>query len=172
MSREIARELFASLIKLGENSWNGYSILIDGNFIKRVYASSDQEAIKEFRNWIDERNKVTTIKGEPAKGVGGLHQLKLDEKKLEEIKNGTLKYGESFNEFDPYKDMYRADVFQGKEKLGTFITNIPHKINQYIKCLKYDEMYEEGKCSIYIYKNEITLSLSEQRKEGINWCKD
>ena len=42
MSREIARELFASLIKLGDNSWNGYSILIDNNFVKRVYATSDQ----------------------------------------------------------------------------------------------------------------------------------
>ena len=157
MSREIARELFASLIKLGENSWNGYSILIDGNFVKRVYASSDQKAIKEFRNWVDERNKVTTIKNEPAKDVSKLTKIS------------------SYGMIDPdsvYADMYRADVFQGKEKIGTFITNIPHKINQYIKGLKYDEMYEEGKCSIYIYKNEITLSLSEQRKEGINWCKD
>ena len=58
MSREIAREVFASLIKLGDNPWNGYSILIDGNFVKRVYASSDQEAIKEFRNWVSEKNKV------------------------------------------------------------------------------------------------------------------
>lgn len=157
MSREIARELFASLIKLGDNPWNGYSILIDGNFVKRVYASSDQEAIKEFRNWVVERNKITTIKNEPAKGVSKLAKIS------------------SYGMIDPdsiYTDIYRADVFQGKEKLGTFITNIPHKINQYIKCLKYDEMYEKGKCSIYIYKNEITLSLSEQRKEGINWCKD
>lgn len=58
MSREIVRELFASLIKLGDNPWNGYSILIDGNFVKRVYASSDQEAIKEFRNWVIERNSL------------------------------------------------------------------------------------------------------------------
>ena len=75
MSREIARELFASLIKLGDNSWNGYSILIDNNFVKRVYATSDQEAIKEFRNWVSERNKITTIKNEPAKGISKLTKI-------------------------------------------------------------------------------------------------
>ena len=59
-NREIARHLFASLIKLGDNPWNGYSILIDGYFEKRVYASSDQDAIKQFYDWVEEKNKKSS----------------------------------------------------------------------------------------------------------------
>ena len=120
----------------------------------------DEETYNKLKEFVEKelnKNNPTIIKGEPAKGISKLAKIS------------------SYGMIDPdsiYADIYRADVFQGKEKLGTFITNIPHKINQYIKGLKYDEMYDEGKCSIYIYKNEITLSLSEQRKEGINWCKD
>lgn len=61
-NREIARHFFASLIKLGDNPWNGYSILIDGNFVKRVYASSDQEAIDQFNKWVEERNGKNDFK--------------------------------------------------------------------------------------------------------------
>lgn len=44
-SEELARELFASLIKLG---YGEYSILNDGYFVEKFYASSDEEAVKKF----------------------------------------------------------------------------------------------------------------------------
>ena len=44
-SEEIARELFVSLIKLG---YGAYSVLNDGYFVEKIYADSDEEAIKKF----------------------------------------------------------------------------------------------------------------------------
>lgn len=51
-SEEIARELFVSLIKLG---YGAYSILNDGYFVEKIYADSDDEAIKKFYEIIKKR---------------------------------------------------------------------------------------------------------------------
>lgn len=51
-SEEIARELFVSLIKLG---YGAYSILNDGYFVEKIYADSDEEAIKKFYEIIKKR---------------------------------------------------------------------------------------------------------------------
>lgn len=56
-SKELDRKLFMSLIKLGDNSWDGYSILNDGNFVKRIYADNDREAIRKFRDFLDKKNE-------------------------------------------------------------------------------------------------------------------
>lgn len=54
-SKELARKLFVSLIKLGDNPWEGYTILNDGNFVKRIYAESDKDAIKQFNEYLDSK---------------------------------------------------------------------------------------------------------------------
>lgn len=41
----LARKVFVTLVKLYPR---GYSILNDGNFVKRIYAASDDEAIRQF----------------------------------------------------------------------------------------------------------------------------
>lgn len=51
-STELDRQAFVSLVKLGDKPYNGYSILNDGNFVKRLYAGSDEDAISQFRDWI------------------------------------------------------------------------------------------------------------------------
>ena len=52
-SEELDRELFTSLVKLGDKPYDGYSILNDGYFVKRIYAESDDDAVKQFRVWVD-----------------------------------------------------------------------------------------------------------------------
>ena len=52
-SEELDREYFASLVKLGDKPYDGYSILNDGYFVKRIYAESDDDAVKQFRAWVD-----------------------------------------------------------------------------------------------------------------------
>lgn len=52
-SKELDRKLFYSLIKLGDHPYDGYSILNDGYFVKRIYADSDLEAKKLFREYIN-----------------------------------------------------------------------------------------------------------------------
>ena len=128
MSRVIARELFGTLIKLGDNPWNGYSILIDNNFVKRIHATSDQDAIKEFRNWVDERNKIKVS-----------------------------------------DDIYRVDVWQHHKIIDSFTTNLVDKINEWVIANGYKKLWDNGDCHIEVYKNEITLSLTEQENEGITF---
>lgn len=56
-SKEIARQLFVSLIKYGDNPYEGYAILRDGNFVKRIYAESDKDAIKQFNDYLKEKRR-------------------------------------------------------------------------------------------------------------------
>lgn len=115
---------------------------------------------------MDNKNKIATIKNEPAKGVGGIHQLKLDEKTLDRIKEGTLHYDTNFN---PFYDKYRIDIWQFHKIINTFITNNPEAINEWVKDNHYMELWSNGGCAIYVYKNEITLSITEQNNEGITF---
>lgn len=63
-SKELDRKLFMSLVKLGDNSWDGYSILNDGSFVKRIYADNDREAIRKFRDFLDKKNESCHGKNE------------------------------------------------------------------------------------------------------------
>lgn len=60
-SKEIDRKGFVSLVKLGEKPYDGYSILNDGYFVERIYAESDEDAIKQFRDRT--AKKVSECKG-------------------------------------------------------------------------------------------------------------
>lgn len=59
-SKELDRQLFVSLVKLGDEPYEGYSILNDGNFVKRIYANSDEDAIKQFRKYINKNESLDT----------------------------------------------------------------------------------------------------------------
>lgn len=48
-STEIDRQLFKSLVKLDDGE---YSILNDGYFVKKIFAETDTDAIKEFRKYL------------------------------------------------------------------------------------------------------------------------
>jgi len=52
-SEELDRHYFASLVKLGDHPYDGYSILNDGYFVRRIHAESDDDAIQQFRDWVD-----------------------------------------------------------------------------------------------------------------------
>lgn len=56
-SEEIDRQLFTSLIRYGDHPYDGYAILRDGNFVKRIYAESDRDAIKQFRDYLKEKRR-------------------------------------------------------------------------------------------------------------------
>ena len=56
-SEEIDRKLFVSLVRLGDKPYDGYSILNDGNFVKRIYAENDIDAKRQFRDWLDKRKR-------------------------------------------------------------------------------------------------------------------
>ena len=43
------------LVKLGRDPYDGYSILNDGYFVKRIYAESDEDAIRQFRNYLSKK---------------------------------------------------------------------------------------------------------------------
>lgn len=51
-SRELDRKLFVSLIAYGDKPYEGYGVLNDGYFVKKIYADSDEEAISKFRSWL------------------------------------------------------------------------------------------------------------------------
>ena len=52
----LARKVFVTLVKLYPR---GYSILNDGNFVKKIYAASDEEAIRQF-NELATKGKLLT----------------------------------------------------------------------------------------------------------------
>lgn len=52
-SEEIDRQAFGSLIRYGDKPYDGYAILNDGYFVKRIYAESDEDAKKQFQDWLD-----------------------------------------------------------------------------------------------------------------------
>ena len=56
-SKEIDRKALVSLVKLGRNPYDGYSILNDGYFVKRIYAESDEDAIRQFRDYLARKNE-------------------------------------------------------------------------------------------------------------------
>lgn len=57
-SKELDRKAFISLVKLGNKPYDGYSILNDGYFVKRIYANSDDDAIKQFRDYVDKNESL------------------------------------------------------------------------------------------------------------------
>ena len=52
----LARKVFVTLVKLYPR---GYSILNDGYFVKKIYAASDEEAIRQF-NELATKGKLLT----------------------------------------------------------------------------------------------------------------
>lgn len=56
-SKELDRKAFVSLVKLGRDPYDGYSILNDGYFVKRIYAESDEDAIRQFRDYLARKNE-------------------------------------------------------------------------------------------------------------------
>lgn len=55
--KTIDQSLFMRLIKLGNHPYDGYSILNDFNFVQRIHADSDEDAIRQFREFLNNRKK-------------------------------------------------------------------------------------------------------------------
>lgn len=56
-NNEIARKGFMSLIKYGDQPWEGYAILNDGYFVKRIYSEYDEDAISQFEKYLEKKKK-------------------------------------------------------------------------------------------------------------------
>jgi len=109
-SKELDRKAFVSLVKLGRNPYDGYSILNDGYFVKRIYAESDEDAIRQFRDYLARKNE----------GLNRKRSIKEEREPrfVNNRKNAILGRGEDdgfdeYDEFDPeeygiYKTRKRA----------------------------------------------------------------
>ena len=56
-NNEIARKGFMSLIKYGDQPWEGYAILNDGYFVKRIYSEYDEDAISQFEKYLEKKKR-------------------------------------------------------------------------------------------------------------------
>ena len=54
---ELDRKGFVSLIRLGDHPYDGYSVLNDGYFVRRIYAESDDEAVDKFNQFLARKNE-------------------------------------------------------------------------------------------------------------------
>ena len=93
-SKELDRQAFVSLVKLGDNSYDGYSILNDGNFVERIYAKSDDDAIKQFRAWLDKGGTKLkeSLEGKVCKNDG----KELEDILTKEFGDGEFKHDGNF----------------------------------------------------------------------------
>lgn len=55
---ELDRKGFVSLIRLGDHPYDGYSVLNDGYFVRRIYAESDDEAIDKFNQFLARKKRI------------------------------------------------------------------------------------------------------------------
>ena len=61
---------------------------------------------------------------------------------------------------------YRVDVWIHHGKEDSFESDNAKEIDEWIRN-NYIHTHNHGDCAIYVYKNEIDLSLTEMEKEGI-----
>ena len=115
---ELDRELFVSLVKLHPY---GYSILNDGNFVKRVYAETDDDAIKQFRDWID-KGGMSIEEGKKCKNESKLKAGKLSSRGLKESREKKV---ESVGDYDIYIEFSDSGnsthylIKKGNERIST-----------------------------------------------------
>lgn len=97
-SKELDRKAFVSLVKLGRNPYDGYSILNDGYFVKRIYAESDEDAIRQFRDYLARKNEGLNRR----RGIRESRGLRF----VDNRKNAILGRGEDpgFDEYDCVDD--------------------------------------------------------------------
>lgn len=67
--------------------------------------------------------------------------------------------------------MYIVQIWQFHKIIDSFKTNDVKEADNFIKSKGYALLYDYGGCMIYVYKNEINLSLTEMENEGFTWCK-
>lgn len=92
---ELDRKGFTTIVKLGDYPYDGYSILNDGYFVKRIYSESDEDAVKQFRDWLERKDESLN----ESKGLSG-----------NEIDNftGSLLRGKRYSELsDEEKKLYQ-----------------------------------------------------------------
>ena len=108
---ELARKGFMTLVKLYPY---GYSILNDGNFVKRVNASDDDEAIEKFNEFLAERARTRD-----SKKTDIYNSLKETiEKNLianDDIGKISSRKGLSDYLFDEYESMFEEDIIREDE---------------------------------------------------------
>ena len=65
--------------------------------------------------------------------------------------------------------IYKVDIWCHHSKIDFFESNDAKELNNWIIENGYSYSWGEGNCAIYVYKNGVDLSLTEQENEGINW---
>lgn len=115
-SKELDRKAFVSLVKLGRDPYDGYSILNDGYFVKRIYAESDEDAIRQFRDYLARKNEGLNRR----RGIRESRGLRF----VDNRKNAILGRGEDpgFDEYDcvddecTYKTRKQANRYPVRKK--------------------------------------------------------
>jgi len=164
-STEIDRQLFVSLVKLGDNPYDGYSILNDGNFVTRIYAESDEEAKQKFQDYINKKQVVIESK-----------QLRYNIKTLNESNETDIKKAElqAYKKLKKNKNLY-AVIYaysQGNKKI--VLNPVLEKDNQE-EVDKFVNAFKKGKQGqqiiVYVYYQSQINKLDKKfnsSKEGEN----